>query len=269
MRILIALLLLLVTSVTPAEGTPAAFDHSHADWNRLLGTHVQWNADGTATGVDYAGFSRERPALGQYLSSVSAVGDAEFRRWPQAVREAFLINAYNAATVELVLTQFPDIKSIKEIGGLFGSPWKQKVVRLLGRTRTLDEIEHTLLRGARDYDDPRIHFAVNCASIGCPALRPEAYFGARLDAQLDDQTRRFLRDRSRNRYDERGGGLKVSKIFDWYAGDFDAHAGGVNTFLARYPAELALDAAALKRLRAGHIPVGFSAYDWRLNQVLP
>lgn len=265
MRILIALLLLLAMSVASAAGAPAAFDRSHAGWNRLLGAHVRWNTAGTATSVDYAGFGRDRQALGRYLAGASSVQMAQFKRWSQSERDAFLINVYNAATVELVLTRYPDLKSIKELGGLFGSPWKLQVLPLLGRRRSLDEIEHTLLRGAAGYDDPRIHFAVNCASIGCPALRPEAYLGARLDAQLDDQTRRFLRDRSRNRFEVRSAGLQVSRIFDWYADDFDAHGGGVNAFLARYPAELGLDAAALKHLRDGRMPVAFGAYDWRLN----
>ncbi len=263
------LLLLLVSGVALAAGVPAEFDRSHAGWNRLLGAHVQWNAAGTATMVDYTGFGRDREALGRYLAGATSVTMAQFRRWPQPEREAFLINAYNAATVELVLTRQPGLKSIKQIGGLFGSPWKLPVVSLLGRQRSLDEIEHTLLRGASDYDDPRIHFAVNCASLGCPALRPEAYVGVRLGAQLDDQTRRFLRDRSHNRYDARSGALQVSKLFDWYAGDFDLHAGGVRMFLARYPAELALDAAAVKRLRDGRMPLAFSVYDWRLNRTQP
>lgn len=269
MRILIALVLLLAVSVASAAGAPVAFDRSHAGWNRLLGAHAQWNAAGTATSVDYAGFGRDRPELVRYLAGASSVELAQFRRWSQSEREAFLINVYNAATVELVLTRYPDLKSIKEIGGLFMSPWKLPVLPLLGRRRSLDDIEHTLLRGATDYDDPRIHFAVNCASLGCPALRPEAYLGARLDAQLDDQTRRFLRDRSRNRYDTRSAGVQVSRIFDWYDGDFDAHADGVNAFLARYPAELGLDAEAVKRLRAGRMPVTFAAYDWRLNWMHP
>lgn len=268
MRILIAILLL-ATSVAIAAPTPAAFDRSHAGWDRLLGRHVQWNAAGTTTTVDYAGFSRDRQALGLYLESLASVGTAEFRRWPQAERHAFLINAYNAATVELVLTRYPELKSIKEIGGWFGSPWKQQVLRLLGSQRSLDDIEHTLLRGATDYSDPRIHFAVNCASLGCPALRPEAYLGARLDQQLDDQTRRFLRDRSRNHYDRRTGELRVSRIFDWYADDFDAHSGGVNAFLASYPAELDLDVTAVQRLRGGRMPLSYTNYDWRLNQRRP
>jgi hypothetical protein len=269
MKILAALLLLLAMNVGYVAAAPAAFDRSHAGWNRLLEAHVRWNASGTATSVDYAGFGRDRQALGRYLADASSVQVAQFRQWPKPERDAFLVNVYNAATIELVLTRYPDLKSIKQLGGLFGSPWKLQVLTLLGRRRSLDEIEHTLLRGAADYDDPRIHFAVNCASVGCPALRPEAYLGRRLETQLDDQTRRFLRDRSRNRHDVRTDGLRVSPIFDWYAEDFGAHGGGVNTFLARYPVELGLDAGDVMRLRAGRMPVAFTAYDWRLNRRPP
>jgi hypothetical protein len=266
MRILLALMLFLAAVAAAAAPAPSSFDRSHASWNRLLGAHVAWNKAGTSSKVDYASFARDRKALGNYLHSASSVGTVEFARWPLAERQAFLINVYNAATVELVLTRYPKLKSIKEIGGFLGSPWKQQVIRLLGRKRSLDDIEHVLLRGASDYAEPRIHFAVNCASVGCPALRPEAYLGARLDAQLDDQTRRFLRDRTRNKLGGSNAALRVSKIFDWYSGDFDAHSGSVRSFLAGYPTELGLDAAAAKRLRDGRVRISFSDYDWNLNR---
>jgi hypothetical protein len=266
MRLLLALLLWLPIDV--AFAAPTGYDASHAAWNRLLSAHVGWNAAGTATTVDYPGFARDAVALNDYLHSLGTVSQARFRTWPQAERQAFLINAYNAATVQLVLTRYPKLRSIKELGGLFGSPWKQAFVPLLGKTRSLDDIEHNLLRGAPDYDDPRIHFAVNCASLGCPALRPEAYVGARLDAQLEDQTRRFLRDRSRNRYDG-ASDLQVSKIFAWYGADFGAGQRGVRTFLARHADALGLDASAAKRLQRGDIALSFLDYDWRLNQPRP
>lgn len=265
MRILITLLVLLMATAAVAAPAGASFEHSHAGWDRLLAAHVEWNAAGTSTAVDYAGFKRDRRALRRYLQGASGVDAVQFRRWPLAERQAFLINVYNAATVELVLTRYPGLKSIKEIGGLFGSPWKLQVLDLLGHRRSLDDIEHAMLRGAEDYAEPRIHFAVNCASVGCPALRPEAFLGARLDEQLDDQTRRFLRDRSRNGSDSNNAALRVSKIFDWYADDFDTHSGSVGAFLARYRAELGLDAAPASRLQQGRMRVVYSAYDWSLN----
>lgn len=141
---------------------------------------------------------------------------ADFDGWPQAQRRAFLINAYNAFTVDLILTRYPKLKSIRDLGSLFSSPWKQSFFTLFGEEQSLDGIEHGLLRGAPDFDDPRIHFAVNCASIGS-ALRPEAYWAEVLDAQLEDQTRRFFGDRTRNRFDATSATLYLSSILDWYA----------------------------------------------------
>jgi hypothetical protein len=257
------LLLLCCASVSAAERAP--FDNSHALWNTLLEGHVHWTADGSTSKVDYAGFSRESAKLDDYLGQLSRVDRATFNGWNQDDRQAFLINAYNAATVKLILTRYPKLESIKDLGSLFSSPWKKDFVVLLGETRSLDSIEHGLLRGASDYSDPRIHFAVNCASIGCPALRPEAYVGTRLDEQLADQTRRFLGDRSRNRLDAKADRLEVSKLFDWYAGDFDDHAGGVADFLARHADSLGLNSIARERLRRGELSITFTDYDWKLN----
>jgi hypothetical protein len=196
---------------------------------------------------------------------MAEVPKAGFDRWPAARRQAFLINAYNAHTLALIADAPVDTHSIRDLGNLLRTPWQRELAPLLGKTRTLDEIEHGLLRGAPGFAEPRIHFAVNCASVGCPALRPEAYTAARLDAQLDDQTRRFLRDAvaggvARHRPLR----LEVSSIFDWYGDDFDS-VGGVRAFLARYPAELGLDAAAVAALRAGRGEIDHLDYDWRLN----
>jgi hypothetical protein len=262
-RILIALLL--SASMTPVW----AFDHQHAAWTDLLARHVTWNTQETASAVDYDGFLRDRAALFSYLKDVSAVGQSDFNAWTLAERRAFLINAYNAHTVELILTQYPDLKSIRDLGSFFKAPWKQQFFTLLGKPQTLDGVEHGLLRGAKDFDDPRIHFAVNCASIGCPALRPEAYRPADLDRQLDEQTERFLRDRSRNRFDAGTGTLNLSSIFDWYADDFDLPFRGATSraaFLALYRDALGIDAATAAKLAAGEIKVDFLDYDWSLNR---
>lgn len=118
---------------------------------------------------------------------MSRVDQLEFDQWSTRQQLAFLINAYNAWTVELILEKWPDIDSIKDLGGIFSSPWRKEFISLLGEKRSLDNIEHDLIRGSGRYQDPRIHFAVNCASIGCPALRAEAYTGAKINQQLDQQ----------------------------------------------------------------------------------
>ncbi len=231
--------------------------------------HVHWNADGTASTVDYRGFARERAALDGYLKTLAAVPRRDYDRWTWPQRQAFLINAYNAATVQLVLTRYPQLDSIKDLGGLLSSPWKRSFVPLLGKSRSLDDIEHGLLRGAPEYRDPRIHFAVNCASIGCPALRSEAFTAASLDAQLRDQTQRFLRDRSRNRL--RAGAplkLELSSIFDWYARDFSS-MGGVLAFVADYADAMGANREQVALLRTRNAKLHFLDYDWSLNDTAP
>ncbi len=246
----------------------AAFDHGHAAWNELLQRHVRWDANGSASAVDYAGFAADHVALRAYLESLSAVTVDEATRYDRVQRRAFLINAYNAFTVELVLTRWPRLASIKDLGGLFSSPWRQRFFDLLGESRHLDDLEHGLIRGAADFDEPRVHFALNCASIGCPGLRPEAYVPESLVAQLEDQTQRFLRDRSRNRYDPGTGTLAVSKIFDWYGEDFERGFGGTRSvagFLARHAQQLSSEPDAQARIAAGNVELQFLDYDWRLN----
>ncbi len=244
-------------------GATLAQAYDHGAWDGLLKRHVLPVRGGVATVVDYAGMAQERPALEGYLDGLAAVRPEDFQRWPKNERLAFLINAYNAWTVELILTAWPGLDSIKDLGGLFSSPWKKAFIPLLGRTRSLDDIEHGMIRARGAYDDPRIHFAVNCASIGCPALRPEAYAGDRLDAQLDDAARRFLADRSRNRLVD--GKLRVSSLFKWYGGDF-SRAGGVPGFLAGQAQALGLSEAQAGALRKGVLQLDYLDYDWGLNR---
>ena len=255
----------MIAVAMPLAAAAEPFDRGHAAWSALLARHVRWNEAGTATTVDYAGFARDRAALDAYRAALASVREADFAAWPAADRLAFLIDAYNASTVALVLTRYPSLQSIKDLGGWFTSPWRQPFVELLGATRTLDDVEHGLVRGGVGAGEPRVHFALNCASIGCPALRPEAYRGDVLDAQLADQARRFLSDRTRNRWDAAANRLAVSKIFDWYADDFARAAGSVSAFLARYATELGADDAVRARMSAGDVAVTYLPYDWRLN----
>ncbi|MBL8307115.1 MAG: DUF547 domain-containing protein [Rubrivivax sp.] len=252
----------------PARAQSAGFDHDHAAWTALLRRHVRRVRAGQATQVAYPGVKADRAALKAYLDSLSAVTPATFAGWSQAQRQAFLINAYNAFTVELVLSRYPDLKSIKDLGSLLGSPWKPKWIALLGAKVSLDDIEHAMLRKRGDYDDPRVHFSVNCASIGCPALREEAFVAARLDAQMEEQTLRFMSDRTRNRFNVQRGRLELSKIFDWYGEDFRLGHRGIPSlpaFAARYATQLADSPADRERIRAGDVDIAFTDYDWALN----
>ena len=254
-----------------ALATPAwaqALDHRHAAWTALLKKHVVLLDGGKASQLRYAGMAADTVARKAYLATLSAVSTTQFDGFSNAQQQAFLINAYNAFTVDLVLTRYPKMESIKDLGSLLQSPWKQKFVPLLGATTSLDGIEHDMLRVRGRYDDPRIHFAVNCASIGCQMLREEAFVAERLDAQLDEQAQRFLSDRSRNRWNPATGKLEVSKIFDWYGEDFKlGHRGitSVPAFLARYADRLADAPADRERITSLKLPLSFLDYDWRLN----
>jgi hypothetical protein len=261
---LLGLLLIVSATLAQAQG----FDHTHAAWNALLAKHVKTFANGNASAVDYAAIKAEHEALKAYLGTLSAVSEADYGKWSKAQRLAFLINAYNAFTVELILTKYPDLESIKDLGSVFSSPWKKKFFSLLGQERHLDDVEHGIIRAPGAFDDPRIHVGVVCASIGCPMLRPDAFTPEKLDAQLDDGMKRFLADATRNRYDAAGGRLQVSKIFDWYGKDFEkGHKGydSLKATFARHAAQLATTPEAQAKVRSGDYKLEFLDYDWKLN----
>jgi hypothetical protein len=245
-----------------------AFDHGHGAWTALLKKHVVPLDGGRASQVRYNGFADDRAPLKAYLDALSAVEAATFERFTKAQQMAFLINAYNGFTVELILTRWPKLASIKDLGSLLSSPWKPKWITLLGAKVSLDDIEHEMLRRRGRFDDPRVHFAVNCASIGCPALREEAFVAERLEAQLDEQALRFMSDRTRNRYNAQAGRLELSKIFDWFGEDFSLGHRGITSeraFFAMYAEVLADAPADRERVRNQQAKVVFLDYDWALN----
>ena len=254
----------------PASGFADPFDHEHATWNLLVKNNVHWDLNRTASQVNYAGFQNTHDFLQRYLSSLSSVTPAEFDAFSREQQLAFLINAYNAFTVELILTEYPDVSSIKDLGSFFSSPWKKKFFILLGESQSLDGIEHDLIRGSGRYNEPLIHFAVNCASIGCPALLDEAFVADKLDQQLLESTERFLKDRSRNRFDVKTGTLEVSSIFDWYEVDFTQGWRGYDSlddFFRRHADWVAADTESAQALREGALQVEFLDYDWNLNSL--
>ena len=243
----------------------ARADNEHDLWQILLTQYVYSLEGGYATSVDYNGFESDRAILKRYLDALSAVSPTEFAQWTERRQLAFLINAYNAWTVELILQHYPGIDSIRDIGGWFRSPWKMRFFELLGERRSLDELEHKMIRG--NYSEPRIHFAVNCASVGCPALAKQAYQAEKLEIQLEAATQQFLADRQRNAL--RGGALRVSPIFDWYKEDFDKGWRGLDSlakFLAHYGKALGLSASQQRELLGGEIAIRFGDYDWALNR---
>jgi Protein of unknown function, DUF547 len=260
MKRLLVLLLLTLAGWAHAQG----FDHSYAAWDALVKKHVRWLPDNKQSRVDYAAFARDRAELKKVLDALSALPKPEFDGWSREQRMAFLINAYNAFTVEAILTKYPDLKSIKELGLFNRGPWKNEFFSLLGAKHHLDWIEHEELRPK--YADPRVHAAVNCASIGCPALRTEAFPAAKLDAQLEDGMLRFMGDRTRNRV--AGGKVEASSIFKWFREDFEkGHKGfsQVEDVFAKYAAQLTDKPDEQAALKAKTLPVVHLDYDWSLN----
>lgn len=245
------------------SGMARAVDHG--TWNELLETHVQWTRDGHASIVDYPGMAADADRLNRYLDRLSDVDQQHYEQFSHDEKLAFLINAYNAFTVKLILKQHGLPDSIRDIGGWFSGPWEQRFFTLLGRKRTLDELEDRMIRGNAKLMDPRVHFALNCASVSCPALRPAAYTAEQLDQQLDDQARRFLSDSQRNHYDADSNTLRVSSIFTWYQDDFATAAGSLGQFLARYAVALDVPQSKRQALRGGAMTCQFRDYDWSLN----
>jgi hypothetical protein len=249
------------------------FDHQHGAWTALLKKHIVLLDGGTASQVRYAGFARDRAALKSYLETLSKVPLPAFTDWSRPQQMAFLINAYNAYAIEKILTRYPGIRSIWDFGKVFGNPFRDRFFTLLGQESYLDRIEHATLRKPGAYSEPRVHFAVNCASIGCPMLREEAYVADRLDAQLEEQTRRFLSDRSRNRFAD--GRLEVSMIFNWFKEDWTSGYRGFEgkgsplqsreQFFARYADILADNPEQQKIIRDQKAEIRHLDYDWGLN----
>lgn len=248
------------------------FDHSTFD--TLLARYVQ------DARVDYTALKAEPELMQRYIAQLAAVDADEFAGWPESEQIAYLINAYNAYVLETVVEHYPIRGGGGLIKGLFRHLPKNSVRhidgvfdgiehRVAGENLTLDDIEHGRLR--KDYNEPRVHFALVCAAVSCPPLRQEAYRGDRLDEQLDDQGKIFLNDPRLNRFEPERGRVQLSKIFDWYGDDFRQFAPesgyrgnekvrGVLKFVSRY----LLDRVAAF-LEQGEYRVRFLDYDWTLN----
>jgi Protein of unknown function, DUF547 len=243
---------IVMTEVIRAEEPISSFDQTHSAFTTLTAKYVK------PAGVDYAGLKKANPALVSYLENLAAVTEPTFDAWAKDQQMAYLINLYNAATLKLVTDHYP-VKSIKDIGAATGGPWKQKVVKLFGKVQSLDYLENDLLRPK--YKDPRVHFAINCGSIGCPALRNEAFVAAKLTSQLDEQAGLFLKDTTKNKLDAGSKTLYLSQVFDWFKDDFVGKAGSVESFIIPY-----LSGGDAKLVKQGGFSIKFKDYDWSLNQ---
>lgn len=221
----------------------------HAEWNLLLKKHV--TQDGM---VDYQGFLKDKKQLQVYLDKLSA--NKPTSKWSKSEKLAYWINAYNAFTVKLIVDHYP-IKSIKDIKKgipFINSVWDIPFIPLGKEKVDLNYIEHSILR--KEFMDPRIHAAINCASFSCPLLRNEAYTAHQIDEQLEDAMRKFINDPQRNQLDKSS--VKISKIFSWFSGDFRINGASVIDYLNKY---------AKKRVQQ-NAKVEYLSYQWELNEAV-
>lgn len=223
-----------------------AFDHSHKSFDEVLQKRVKFNDHQSL--VDYEGLKSDSEKLESYLKSLSSVNEDDYEDFSGDEKLSFLINAYNAFTLKLIIDNYP-VDSIKDLGGLFSSPWKKEFFKLLGKDMDLDTIEHGMIR--ENFEESRIHFAVNCASISCPSLASNAFVANKLDKQLEKAKMNFLKNKDKNYI--KGKTLYVSKIFDWYGKDFKSE-GGAKAYILK-----ALGLSGKYKLR-------FLDYNWDLNK---
>ena len=217
--------------------TSEASGVNHARWNALLQKNVLNNGN-----VNYGGFQKDSKELKLYLNELSS--NSPTKAWSRNATLAYWINVYNAYTVQLILNNYP-IKSIKDIA----DPWSKKFISIGAKKYSLEEIENNILR---KMNEPRIHFAINCASVSCPELLNEAFTESKLEKQFVSVTKNFINDKTKNLITSNK--IEVSKIFDWFAADFK-NKGDVIDFLNVY-STIKISSSA---------KISYKYYNWNLN----
>lgn len=228
------------------DASAETFDHSHKLYGNVLILYVK---DGL---VDYSGLKSNPGNLKDYLEQTALVSKKEFDSWTGEERLAFLINLYNARTLELIIENYP-VKSIKDIGSGAKGPWEEPIVPLFGEIITLNTLENSIIR--KNYNDPRIHFALVCAAKGCPPLLGVPYIAENLNNQLGAQTQKFLADSAKNSIDVKNKVIRLSPIFNWYMDDFSRTAGSVQKFIKPYYLNFPVE----------EFKIEYTDYDWSLN----
>ena len=243
---------------TVAQAAPLNYD----DYAEVLATYVTDNGL-----VDYEKLQENRQQLDNFNAALGAVSPATYESWSEAEQIAFLTNAYNSFTLQSIIDQNPLKKSIKDIPGV----WKGREFDIAGQTKTLDNIEHQTLRA--NFNEPRIHVALVCAAMSCPPLRNEPYTGEKLDAQLDNQTRKFLESPHGLKIDREEKIVYLSSIFKWFGKDWEQTYGvdekftgnaserAVLNFISKY-----LTPEEREYLEQGDYEVKYLDYDWSLNK---
>lgn len=213
--------------------------------------------------MDYKNLTKEESRLDRVLENFEKVTRKEFSSWSSNQRLSFLINAYNAFTLKLIVKRYP-VKTIKEIGiWFFGkpvhSPWEKKFFSLFGEETNLDTIEHGVIR--KDYSEPRIHFALVCASVGCPKLQSTPFIPTMIEEQLGKAARVFLGDSEKNKFNPEKNQMQLSQIFEWYGEDFGSDKKAqIKTIL-----DLGGRSKNWEHNNLDQVDISYLEYDWRLN----
>lgn len=242
----------IILSLFHSTSALSTFDHQYQAYAKLLKTYVV--KEGAQTLVDYQSLKENKRDLEKVTILFSSLDKKQFESLSKNQKLAFLINTYNLFTLKLIVDNYP-LKSIKDIGSFFSGPWSKPIVTILGEKYTLDNIEHDMIR--RDFKEPRIHFAVNCASIGCPSLYLDPFTAEKIDSQLEEAATNFLKNREKNYFDSKEKKLYLSKIFKWYGSDWEKMTGKpFLTFIKRI----------LKEIPDQEVKTSFLEYDWSLNE---
>ena len=264
---------LLAAGLMLSSTSVVAFDHQHQMFNQVLNDVVRLSPNKRQTRVDYGLLNKQPEQLNRYLAALSSVKQSEYKLWTDDEQLSFLINAYNAFTLQLINQNYGKfqngkVESIKDLGGFFSSPWKQSFFTLLEEKHSLDDIEHDMIRVW--FKRPRIHAALVCAAVSCPPLRDQAFVADQLSRQLDDQMRQFLSDDQRNTINLSDNRVNLSSIFKWYGEDFETGQQGFTSLkdlVKLYQADMADSPQQLTWLQKQDFNIRYLDYDWRLNDI--
>lgn len=268
---------LILASLVSVSLSRETFDQSHSVYNSLLKKYVKNGR------VDYSGFIASKQEFVSYLNTLGSVKQSEYGSWTEKEKLAFWINAYNAFTIKAIIDHYPITRSFSIVGLFVPSNsilqikgvWDELKFKAVGNEVTLEDIEHEILR--KEFDEPRIHMALNCASVSCPDLRNEAYVPGRLEEQLTQASTAFMNNPEKGLYIDEGDGIvKLSKIFNWFGDDFIPIYGGGHSFQGRSEKENAalnfalvyVDSDSKKEyLKRNNFRIGYLNYDWHLNEL--
>lgn len=254
------------------------FDHTYSIYNSLLDRYVENSR------VNYQGFINDRDEFEVFLNSLGSVDENEYQNWTEEQQLAYWINAYNAFTIKAIIDHYPISWSFSLIG-IFYAPsnsilqikgvWKKLQFKALGKMVTLDEIEHQILR--KEFNAPRIHMAINCASVSCPDLSNQAYEAEKLEEQLSYASAAFINNPQKGVYiNQESGKVKLSKIFKWFGDDFILNYGSTklsNNYslkenaVLNFVTEYVESEEAKEYLMNNKLKISYLGYDWHLNEL--